>query len=270
MSGEWPIVAGAVALPPMDGALDAIWNTLLDLAERLGDTRWTLVGGQMVFLHASEHNLDPPRVSTDIETAVDVRADPKAIRKLFAVLADLGFTDVGVSPEGYEHRFEKVTNRVVAVVDVGGSASETAVVDILSPEGLSHRTDTRTSQGRAFPSPGASQALHRSELVGVSYGRRTGWIPRPGLLGAIVGKATAATVDGVGAERHLTDLAFLLSLVDDPFALQPEVTSKDRARLQAAAELLPDESPTWNIAPSPNNDARAALHILMSVPGSGR
>jgi hypothetical protein len=197
---------------------------------------------------------------------VDVRADPNAITKLVAILRDLDFTDVRVSPEGFEHRFEKVTAAGVAVVDLGSSAPDTLVIDILGPEGLGERTDTRTSLGRAFPAPGSSQALRRTELVEVSY---QGWrerIPRPDLLGAIVAKAAAATVDRVDPERHRTDLAFLLSLVDDPFALRANL--KDHARLRAAADSLSEDSLTWNIAPRPD-DARAALRILISVPDGG-
>lgn len=136
-------------------------------------------------------------------------------------------------------------------------------VDVLAPEGLGPHADLRTiGTGTAFPVPGVSQALTRTELVPVRAGGTVHWVPRPSLLGAIVGKATGAVVDKADPERHRADLAFLCGLVTDPFALAEDVTKKDRARLRAAAAKLGPDHPAWRHAAVPV-DAQLALETLI-------
>ncbi len=218
----------------------------------------------MVFLHAAEHDVDVHRVSADIDAAVDVRADPAGLKKLMAVLAVLGFESCGESPEGHAHRFERRTEAGVATFDISVDPDDVVVqVDVLVPEGLGLRTDLRTvAAGTAFPAPGVSQALARTELVPVRSAGAVSWVPRPTLLGAIVGKATAATVDHSDPARHLSDLAFLCGLVVDPFALSEEVTKKDRARLRAAGAKLGADHPAWMSAASPV-DGQLVLETLI-------
>lgn len=92
-------------------------------------------------------------------------------------------------------------------------------VDVLAPEGLGSRTDlTTTPPGRTLQVGGGTQALERTELVPVRFGDREGHVPRPSLLGAMIGKAIAVDVDDVPDAQRF-DLAMLLTLVDDPMAL---------------------------------------------------
>ena len=51
-----------ITLPPLDGAGDRLWNSLLDIAE-LMPRGWTLIGGQMVLLHTLEAGTISPRVA---------------------------------------------------------------------------------------------------------------------------------------------------------------------------------------------------------------
>jgi hypothetical protein len=60
-------------------------------------------------------------------------------------------------------------------------------------------------------------------------------VPRPALLGAIIAKAFAVDVDDTPDAQRL-DLAFLLSLVEEPLDLAARTTSKDRRRLRALAQ----------------------------------
>ena len=55
-----------VVLPPLTGALDRLWDLVLDIAARLDPAGWVLVGGQMVMLHgiAAGRPLGPVRTST--------------------------------------------------------------------------------------------------------------------------------------------------------------------------------------------------------------
>jgi hypothetical protein len=187
----------------------------------------------------------------------------------------MGFTPAGTSPEGLTHRFVKVAGPGAATVDVvvdsaspGKTAGEEAgpvVIDVLVPSGLGRRTNTTTVGGRAFAAPGVAQALSRTELVPFVYKERQAWVPRPNLLGALVSKATAAKADPVRPDRHLVDLTFLLSLVDDPFELRSQIQKADRKRLNAVADVLPADHAAWpDGAGQREAIARATLRILLS------
>lgn len=95
---------------------------------------------------------------------------------------------------------------------------------------------------------GGTQALGRTELITVAHEGRTGRIPRPTLLAAIVGKAAATTLSGPA--RHYRDLALLCALVVDPFALVDQMTRKDRQRLRLASRLLDNAHPAWLLLPA--------------------
>jgi len=254
-----------VDLPVVFGALGAVWDGIVALADALSELPWTVVGGQMVFLHAAEAGVDVHRISVDIDAAVDLRADPAGLKKLVAALVALGFESTGQSPEGHAHRFERPIEAGVAVVDltVGGEDDNVIKVDVLAPEGLGPNTDLRTiGTGTAFPIPGVSQALDRTEIVPVRVAGSVHWVPRPSLLGAIVAKATAVTVDHVDTDRHREDLGFLCGLVVDPFSLADGLTPKDRRRLRAAANQLGPDHRAWRAARVPL-DAQLALETLI-------
>lgn len=235
-----------VRLPTLAGHDDELWDTLIELSEvRPGE--WTLIGGQMVFLHAVEHGATPPRISTDLDVLVNARVAGRPIAAFAAGIEDLGFEMDGISPDGIAHRYRR--SRIT--------------IDLLAPEGLGARTDlTTTPPGRTLQVPGGTQALDRTELLPVATSTRSGHVPRPSLLGAIVGKAMAVAVDDVPNAQRL-DFAFLLSLVDDPFDLAARLTSKDRQRLRARKELIEGEHRVWNELDADARDrARAALRIL--------
>ena len=235
-----------IDLPPLSGVPSGTWPTLLDLAERLSPSTWTLIGGQMVLLHGMEVGRHPSRVSTDLDLLVNARMVSASPSHVAHVLLDMSFTtDLG-SPEGLAHRFSK----------------DDAVVDILAPEGLGSRVDlTTVPPGRTIEVTGGSQALHRSDVVRVRYGDRIGEVPRPNLLGAIVIKACAADRSD-RREVHESDLAFLLSLVDDPEAMRGELSKKDRQRLRRRSQMQQDDHPAWRRLES-SADGRFALRILV-------
>jgi hypothetical protein len=199
-----------IELPDFAGHADALWTALLDLGDAV-TAEWVLVGGQMVLLHAIEHGAPWPRVSMDLDVIVNARVTA-AIRGFVAEIEALGFVLDGMSPELLAHRYRR------------GAAS----IDVLAPEGLGGRTDlTTTPPGHTLQVPAGTQALQRAERIEYSYKGRVGMIPRPSLLGAIIGKACAVDVDDVPANQEI-DLALLMSLVDDPFALRDQLTVKDR------------------------------------------
>ena len=70
----WSVVQREpLLLPTLQGHDDALWDVLMELAS-LRPNEWTLIGGQMVYLHALEHGETPPRVSTDLDVLVNARS----------------------------------------------------------------------------------------------------------------------------------------------------------------------------------------------------
>ena len=125
-------------LPTLPGHDDELWAALIELSE-LRPGEWTLVGGQMVFLHAMEHDVEPPRVSTDLDLLVNARVVTGGVREFVAAIEAVGFDLVGTSPEGIAHRYGR----------------DGVSVDVLAPEGLGPRTDlTTTPPGRTLQVPG--------------------------------------------------------------------------------------------------------------------
>jgi len=244
----WPVVdREPVSLPTLPGHDDELWSALIELAE-LRPGEWTLIGGQMVFLHAMEHGVAPPRVSTDLDVLVNARVVTGGVRGFVLAIEAAGFVLAGASPEGIAHRYRR-----------GGVS-----VDVLAPEGLGPRTDlTTTPPGRTLQVPGGTQALDRTELVPVSFGEHQGVVPRPSLLGAIVSKAVAVGVDDVPNAQRL-DLALLLSLVDDPIELADQLTKKDRQRLRSRAEMADADQRAWaSLRVDAADRARAAFRLLV-------
>lgn len=238
-----------IALPPLGDLDQELWHALLDVADR-EPADWTLIGGQMVLLHALEHGRTPHRVSQDIDVVVDARVRPPALARMVSSLLDLGFTEAAISADEIAHRFQR--GRVA--------------IDVLAPEGLGPRTDLRTVGGATTVEiGGGTYALARSGPVDVSAGDRSGRVQRPDLAGAILIKAVAATRDTRrGPERHLRDLAFLVSLVADPIAMNEELGGANRARVRAVKTLQDPQHPAWRLLGDDRRaaDAHAAFRLI--------
>jgi len=95
-----------IILPAMPREQNASWLGILDLYGQLSEG-WTLIGGQLVHLHCAERGQFPVRPTNDIDTVIDVRADPKILHTFTRTLQDLGFTSVGISAEGRQHRWRR-------------------------------------------------------------------------------------------------------------------------------------------------------------------
>jgi hypothetical protein len=225
-----------IELPLLPPPVDELWHALLDLGDQL-DVPWALIGGQMVLLHAIEHGQIPPQVSQDGDVIADIRAVPGALTQVVSGLERLGFALQSISADGLAHRYTRTAE------------PRPVVFDVLAPEGLGERADlTTTPPGRTIEVPGGTQALSRTEKITVVHERRSGTIPRPTLLAAIVGKAAATALPG--PDRHYRDLALLCALVEDPFEVVDQMTRKDRQRLRLASKLLDNSHPAWALLPS--------------------
>jgi hypothetical protein len=225
-----------IELPAMASPVDQLWHVLLDLSGSL-TVPWTLVGGQMVLLHALEHGQVPPEPSQDGDVVADLRADHSALAQVVRQLERVGFTLESISADGLAHRYAR------------SAKPRPVLLDVLAPDGLGARADLTTSPpGRTIEVPGGTQALIRTERVVISHEGRQGDIPRPTLLAAIIIKAAATGLPSPA--RHYRDLALLCSLVPDPFALAEQLTAKDRQRLRQAGALADDGHTAWPLVPA--------------------
>ena len=93
---------------------------------------------------------------------------------------------------------------------------------------------------------------------------RSGLVPRPDLLGAIIIKA-AATSLAERQDRHFNDLALLCSLVDEPFEMREQMGTSDKRWLRRAGELAQEDHYSWAfIDPAYRADGLSALKILLA------
>jgi hypothetical protein len=237
-----------IVLPPLASPVDQLWHVLLDLSGTL-TVPWTLAGGQMVLLHALENGQAPLEPSQDGDVIADVRADRQALTQVVRQLYRLGFTLESISSDALAHRYSRAAQ------------PRPVQVDVLGPDGLGPRADLTTSPpGRTIQVPGGTQALTRTERVTVTHEGRSGQIPRPTLLGAIVMKAAATELPSPA--RHYRDLALLCCVVSDPFDLAGQLTPKDRQRLRKARALAEDTHVAWSLVPA---EIRSQGQISFSV-----
>ena len=201
----------------------------------------------MVFIHAIERGVEPLRVSSDLDVLVNARIVTGGVRQFVRAIQSRGFVLAGWSPEGLAHRYCR------------GRVS----LDVLAPEGLGPRTDiTTTPPGHTLQVPGGTQAIARTELVPIAAGNSEGLIPRPSLLGAIIIKAAAVDADDLPHAQR-SDLALLLSLLEQPIAIREQLTPKDRKRLRRRSGILNPEHRAWSLLPSSQADrGRSALRLL--------
>ncbi len=123
-----------------------------------------------------------------------------------------------------------------------------ASIDVLIPDGLGDKASSRRgiTGSTTLSTPGAQQAIQRSELIDVNVAGTRGQVPRPNLLGALVVKAAAY---GVPADplrdRHLTDLAVLAAMIrrNDNIAIQ--LTKRDRDHLAVGIRGLAEHRSLW-------------------------
>ena len=211
-------MAEPIELPAMSDAQAQSWHALMDLYDRI-DSRWTLIGGQLVHLHCAERGISPSRPTNDVDTVVDVRASQTVLATFTGALEAMGF-EADTSGDGIQHRWRR----------------DLAQIDVLVPEGIGPRAAARTGAEGAptISAPGTTQALNRSEAVTVRAEGRTGMVLRPNLVGALVAKAAARieiASDRAGA-RHCTDFVTLAGLISARDFRSTDLARKDRSRLR--------------------------------------
>jgi len=230
------------------------WRTLLDLYEDFR-TGWCLIGGQMVWLLAIEHGVEPIWLTDDVDVAVDVRANQEAIRRLCAWLESRQFRLEGMNKDGIGHRFVSTTYPGPGQVKF----------DVLAPDNVGQRADLTTSPpARTVSAPGTRYALDTTEAIEIVLRGRSGHVLRPSLIAALLAKAAATTIPvRENPDRDWRDAAFLLTLVADPIAVAAELTRGQKRRLRTIRPLLDEDHPAWRQLGGRARLGRIALEFLL-------
>lgn len=204
----------------------------------------------MVLVHAVAEGRRPPRVTSDGDIIVDVRAyERRAMYQANDALVTLGF-QLEISSD-----------------NVSRYRRDLAKIDLLAPEGIEGTVHT-DPPARAVQAPGGTQALRRASSVIVMFGTGEVTVRIPSLVGAAVAKAAAAAeIPATASERlrHQQDLVFLLELlgtadVRDAAAALGK-TDMNRIR-RAAAPLLDRTHPVWDDVRGAYDDVAAVVDFL--------
>lgn len=113
-----------------------------------------------------------------------------------------------------------------------------------------------------MPSPGVQQALDRAQPVEVVIAGTTGVIYRPNLVGALVVKAAAYSINDQYKSRHSIDFAVLASLVGRADRLAELLTKRDLSYLNPMLDSLARSRELWtSIEGAEEGIARVAAAI---------
>jgi hypothetical protein len=227
-----------IEIPNLGDDYHRMWLELIRLAKN-PPVQWTLIGAQMVALHGWAAGRQPVRPSKDADMLVNVRAVTNGTEQLSAALKDAGYKLDNVSAEGIGHRFVR----------------KAVSIDVLAPDGLGKRGSVRTlGTARTVRVPGGTQALRRTTPLEIRTRSARGSVPTPTILGAILVKVRAVAVDD-DPDAQRQDLAFLLSIVDDPDPLVAELTRSERGWLRRHPYFGDAESQAWRNIPRAEDGA---------------
>ena len=112
--------AGTFTMPPLTGALDGLWEVILDLTDHLPTNSSALVGGQMVMAHGLVAGRAPTRASQDVDVLGNLTASSTALRTAVVAVRNLGFEPAPSIDGKLLHRFLR--------------AKDHQAIDILAPD----------------------------------------------------------------------------------------------------------------------------------------
>ena len=193
-----------------------LWSLVAEFSSHLDPTQWALIGGQMVALHLHLAGEVPGRTTIDIDVVADLIAAADSFRACRAAAAAMDLVAQPSITGRNLHRF-------------AGAAGQ---IDLMVADHL----PSAVTRGFTRPAPvsiaGGQRALDRRIIVEIETEFGRGHVPLPDLVGALVLKARAAIADTRDRERHLTDLAQLASIINDPIGLIGALDKKERRALR--------------------------------------
>ena len=235
------------------GAIKGLYR----LSTQVPIEKWALVGGLMVLVLAYEHDAYSWRASQtkDADIVVDVVADRAVLDVATKTLQSQGFT---------------LDQSVGSGVDVSRCtfSSYKSQIDVLCPSDATPEMLDTNDGLRSVAIPGGRRALRSARPVYLYIADDYTDIKLrvPNVAGAIMVKIAAAldprTSDG---ERHLQDVAFLLSLPFELRRIVDDLEPGDQALLTAIRPQLTDPNHSaWDQCPPESRDrALAAYQTLL-------
>ncbi|PWG66772.1 hypothetical protein [Bifidobacterium callitrichidarum] len=207
------------------------WSTVIAVAKHFDPDEWLLTGGLMVQVHSMLHDL-PVRPTHDADFLLNILTYDRIATQMRNFLGTLGFALEEDSMTGYATRFSTKSDNQVDLM----------VTDYLY--GRQKRENATLDGKKLCGMPGGGQAIKRSQLVQIKHQSEVLTITVPDLLGAIMLKSAAWSVDKTShRSRHLEDAALLLSLIDDPQEQIKRLHSvNDRKRIEVLYKELTDST----------------------------
>lgn len=207
------------------------WTTVFEVARAIDVSDWVLVGGLMVQLHARRASIPPPRATKDVDLIADVQTNRSSFGSIGTALTSIGFdVAVPVARSSPIYRFARGEEQV----------------DVMVADHLPSGMKPRLRQRPAFAVEGGAQALRRRDTFAVRSTSGTITIGAPDVLGALIGKGAAFTVDQRDRGRHLEDAAVLFASIESVGELDLNLNANDRRRLRALAiDLTNQLHPGW-------------------------
>lgn len=193
-----------------------LWSALVRFARELSPWDWVLVGGQMVALHGYIAGTVPPRTSEDIDVVANVLVRRNSLEACASAAEHINLRP---KPPMHGRRLQRFEG-------------DGLKLDLLVPDHLPSKLHLSLRGHAPVPIRGGQRALGRAHVVTVQVGEEAGVVTIPDLRGALVLKSRAAVADTRDSERHISDIAFLCGLVDDPRQLAAELDTPERRYLR--------------------------------------
>lgn len=246
-----------VPMPP--GGWGSPWPQCVELAKALPSTKWTLVGGLMVQLHAAAAGMAATRPTADVDIVLHIETGAINAAGITEVLGKLGYSLQGSLDKGSKaHRWVRGEDEEEQI--------DVMVADRLPPGKVP------TFGGRdSFQVPAGTAALKRTVNCRIDIGDgETVMISVPNTLGALALKGAAYREDNKDNERHLDDGAVLCATMKNPLETSQQMKGSDRSRILALHSKLsdPDHISWMTLEPGDRAHGQDVLRILCANPQS--
>jgi hypothetical protein len=237
----------------------SVFAALRNLSNNIGSDHWCLVGGLMVLTVGAQYRAAGRRSegTKDGDVVVDLVADPNMLQRVTSTLLSHGFVVADIVGGSGDHAGDNVARCTLVFYE--------AQIDILCPDGTPEDMLDGVDGMRSIAIPGGTRALELSEPVDICFSddEANAEFRCPTLHGALIAKAAAA-VDARTRDqpRHIQDVAFLLTLIEDPTELAETFTERDRDTLRQTFKRIPT-MPTWDyVGADDRRLAEAAIRLL--------
>ncbi|OBG81621.1 hypothetical protein A5699_08055 [Mycobacterium sp. E802] len=239
----WKINAPPQGWPPP-------WPQLVEIAQTIPHTQWSLIGGLMVQLHAAHAGLALTRPTRDVDMILHIESGAATFAGVRHQLEGLGYALHEPVGEGPVHRFVR-----------GHGDAET--VDVMVADHLPPKWRQKALRRNVFAVSGGTSALRKTVNCEVDIIEGVVTLSVPDVLGALVLKGAAYIEDSRDRDRHLDDAAVLACAATNPVADRARMVGSDRRRIAALWKVLQDDNHrSWLATGDRARSGRAALRLL--------